>query len=38
MYKQEIIRNNAKIIGIIIEKYPNIEIEAIKEIISDDKY
>ena len=36
MYKQEIIRNNAKIVGIIIEKYPNIEIEAIKEIISDD--
>lgn len=36
MYKQEIIRNNASIIGIIIEKYPNIEIEAIKEIISDE--
>lgn len=37
MYKQEIIRNNASIIGVIIEKYPDIEIEAIKEIISDDK-
>jgi len=36
MYKQEIIRNNASIIGLIIEKYPNIEIQAIKEIISDD--
>lgn len=37
MYKQEIIRNNASIIGVIIEKYPNIEIEAIKEIISDNE-
>lgn len=35
MYKKEIIRNNAIIIGAIVEKYPEIEAETIKKLISD---
>lgn len=36
MYKQEIIKNNAIVIGTIVEKYPKIEIETIKKLISSD--
>lgn len=36
MYKEEIIRNNALIIGMVAEKYPEIEVETIKKLISDD--
>lgn len=36
MYKKEIIRNNAIIIGMVAEKYPEIEVETMKKLISDD--
>lgn len=36
-YKEEIVKNNAIIVGTVVNKYPEIEKEAIEELLSDNK-